>query len=79
MATFDVSKHVLVPKHSKVGEREKKELLEKYSLNLRELPRILASDPAIQGLDVKEGDVVKVVRQSATAGEAAFYRRVING
>ncbi|MEM2916550.1 MAG: DNA-directed RNA polymerase subunit RpoH/Rpb5 C-terminal domain-containing protein, partial [Candidatus Woesearchaeota archaeon] len=27
---YDVTKHVLVPKHSKLSEKEKKELFEKY-------------------------------------------------
>ena len=74
---FDVSKHHLVPKHSKVSEKEKKELFEKLNINIQNLPIILNSDPGIQNLDVKEGDVVKVFRKSPTAGETIFYRRVL--
>lgn len=77
MAKFDVTKHVLVPKHTKVSEKDKKELFEKYAVELENLPRIFKSDPAIQHLDVKEGDIVKIVRKSATAGESVFYRRVV--
>ncbi|MDO8660975.1 MAG: DNA-directed RNA polymerase subunit RpoH/Rpb5 C-terminal domain-containing protein, partial [Candidatus Woesearchaeota archaeon] len=43
-----------------------------------ELPRILAKDPALEGLDAKEGDLIKITRKSMTAGEALFYRRVVN-
>ncbi|HDD70911.1 MAG TPA: DNA-directed RNA polymerase subunit H [Candidatus Woesearchaeota archaeon] len=75
---FDVRKHVLVPKHSLISEKEKKSLFEKQGFALENLPCILKSDPAIAELDVKEGDVIKIVRQSPTAGTTTFYRRVIN-
>ncbi len=78
MAKFDVTKHVMVPKHTKISEKEKEELLERYSVTLKELPRILKKDPGIQHLDVKEGDIIKIVRKSQTAGESVFYRRVVN-
>ncbi len=74
----DVTKHVLVPKHVKLNEKEKKELFEKYVADFRDLPRVYKDDPTIQGLDVKEGDVIKITRKSVTAGNALFYRRVVN-
>ena len=78
-AKYDVTKHVLVPKHAKASEKEKRELLERYQISIRELPRIVMSDPAIQHLDASEGDIIKIVRPSPTAGETVFFRRVING
>ena len=75
---FDVSKHVLVPKHAKLNDKEKKEPFEQYVADLRDLPRVYKDDPAIQKLGVKEGDVIKITRKSATAGEALFYRRVVS-
>ncbi len=77
MAKFDVTKHELVPKHSKLTEKERKELFEKYAIDMPNLPRIYKSDPAILNLDVKEGDIVKISRKSPTAGETVFYRRVV--
>ena len=74
----DVTKHELVPKHSIISEREKKELIEKYRLSIQNFPRILNTDPAIKHLKAKEGDIIKVIRPSKTAGEAVFYRRVTN-
>ena len=74
----DISKHALVPKHLKLNEKEKKELLEKYVADFRDLPRIYKEDPAILPLDVKEGDVIKIIRKSQTAGESIFYRRVVS-
>ncbi len=75
---LNVSKHVLVPKHIKLTEKEKKELLEKYNITLRELPKILKKDPAIKHLNLKQGDIIKIIRKSQTAGESIFYRGVVS-
>jgi len=75
---FDVTKHELVPKHVIISEKEKKELTDKYKLSIPNFPRVLVSDPAIGHLKAKEGDIIKVIRPSSTAGEAVFYRRVTN-
>ncbi len=71
--------HILVPAHKKLSEKEKEELLKKYNITLKDLPKILAKDPALAELDVKEGDVVKILRKSRTAGESSYYRGVVNG
>lgn len=73
---FDIGKHVLVPKHSKLSEKDKQSMFERYGISVKELPRINSSDPAIADLDVKAGDVIKITRKSATAGESIFYRGV---
>jgi DNA-directed RNA polymerase subunit H len=75
---FKVDKHSLTPKHVKVSDREKKQLLEKYRAILKDLPRIYKTDPAIANLEAKPGDVIKVVRMSETAGESMFYRVVVD-
>lgn len=75
---IDISSNVLVPKHSKLSDKEKEKLLEKYSINFNKLPKILVTDPAISGLEPKEGDVIRIIRPSATAGSAIFYRGVVN-
>ncbi len=75
---YDIRKHFLVPEHSKLNDKEKKELLERYHISLKELPKISKKDSAITFLNPKEGDVIKVTRKSKTAQEAIFYRGVIN-
>ncbi len=75
---YDIKKHLLVPEHIKLNDKEKKELLEKYHISLKELPKISKKDPAIDHLNPKEGDVIKIIRKSPTAGESIFYRGVIN-
>jgi DNA-directed RNA polymerase subunit H len=79
MAKFKVENHSLVPKHSKLSEKETKALLERYNITLSQLPKILNKDPSIKNLNVKSRDVIKIVRKSPTAGESIFYRCVVNG
>jgi len=74
---FEVSKHQLVPKHSKVSDSEKKNL-EKTGMDWKALPKILKNDPAISKLDLKSGEMVKIERKSKTAGTAIYYRAVAN-
>ena len=71
---FKVDKHILTPKHLKLGEREKAQLLEKYHVTSKELPKIIKTDSAIKELEAKQGDVIKIIRRSKTAGESIFYR-----
>ena len=73
---FKVDKHILTPKHLKLGEREKAQLLEKYHVTSKELPKILKTDSAIKELDAKLGDIIKIARRSPTAGESIFFRVV---
>ena len=73
-----VDKHILTPKHYKLSEREKAQLLEKYRVTSKELPKILKTDAALRELDARPGDIVKIVRKSPTAGESVFFRVVIN-
>ncbi len=76
---IDISKNELVPKHSVLSEKEKEELLKKYGITLKELPRILSSDPMVKKLGAKPGDVIKIERKSPTAGKSIYYRVVIKG
>ena len=73
---MDALTHSLVPKHSKLSDREKAVLLEKYAIELKQLPRIHGSDPAISSLSIKEGDIIKIERISKTAGISVYYRVV---
>ena len=75
---FKLEKHILIPKHVKLTEKEKQKVLENYNISVNELPKINKTDAAISSLNVKPGDVIKILRKSPTAGEASFYRVVVN-
>lgn len=74
---FDVKNHVLVPKHEKCSEAEKKRVLEKYHSDVKDFPKISINDPALFGIDVSPGDLIKITRESQTASKTIFYRVVI--
>lgn len=73
-----MTKHVLIPKHVKISDKEKKEVLDKYEVTVKGLPKININDPALAELGVAVGDVIKIVRKSPTRGEATYYRGVVD-
>ncbi|AMD22867.1 HHR098Wp [Eremothecium sinecaudum] len=70
----NITHHELVPKHIKLSEEEKRELLRRYRLKESQLPRIQRVDPVALYLGLKRGEVVKIIRKSETAGRYASYR-----
>lgn len=72
-----VPDHVYVPKHEIMTKKEAEAVLEKFNCKPTELPLIFVNDPAILGLGVKPGDMIKITRNSATAGEGIYYRYVV--
>ena len=75
----DVLDHVYVPKHELLHNTEKKTLLERWHATPEQLPRILVSDPVAKEIGAKPGDIVKIIRESPTAGEITYYRFVVEG
>ena len=72
-----VPDHILVPKHEIMIKKEAEEVLKTYNCRTTDLPLIFVNDPAIIGLGVKPGDMIKITRKSATAGESFYYRYVV--
>ena len=72
-----VPDHVYVPKHEIMTKKEAEEVLQKFNCKPTELPLIFVNDPAIMGLGVKPGDMIKITRKSATAGESTYHRYVV--
>ncbi len=76
MKKFDPLKHELVPKHTLISDKDKEELFARYKISISDLPHISKNDPAIRQLVAKQGDVIKIIRKSRSAGEAVYYRGV---
>ena len=74
---FQIQDHLLVPKHIKATEKETEEILKEYTISKNQLPKILKKDPAIKEMDIRVGDIIKIIRKSPTAGKSTFYRVVI--
>ena len=68
-----------MPKHEILAEREKEELLSKYTIAIRQLPRIFSTDPVIKTIGAKVGDVVRVTREDNRLGKSVYYRVVVKG
>jgi len=69
--------HIYVPKHEIMTKEEAEQVLENYHTKPTEMPLIYVSDPAIRGLGVKPGDMMRITRKSSTAGESIYYRYVV--
>jgi len=70
----NITKHELVPKHTLLSKKDRKNLLDRYKIRDSQLPKILISDPVAKYLGLKRGDVVKITRESETAGRYITYR-----
>jgi len=71
--TLGIRDVILIPKE------EAKALMRQLRLRPWQLPWIRASDPLAKSVGAKPGDVLKIVRDSPTAGEAVVYRLVVPG
>mgnify|MGYP001214956549 FL=1 len=72
-----VPNHVYVPKHEIMTKKEAEQVLKEFNCNATELPLIFVTDPAIIGLGVKPGDMIKITRKSGTSGISLYYRYVV--
>lgn len=73
---FNITKHILVPKHEIITDQQEiKSIITNYSLKTKfQLPLILKSDPVSRYYGLKNGDIVKIKRDSQTSGEYIIYR-----
>ncbi|MFA5763818.1 MAG: DNA-directed RNA polymerase subunit H [archaeon] len=70
-------RHYLVPEHVLIRKEKVQELMDELGINKISLPIITRLDPAIKPLKAEKGDVVKIIRDSLTAGQATYYRRIV--
>ncbi|OYT46615.1 DNA-directed RNA polymerase subunit H [Thermoplasmatales archaeon ex4484_6] len=78
MPRFNVMENYLVPRHSIMKEEEVEELLKRYRIDRIQLPQILTADPCAKALGAQPGMVLKIERESPTAGASIYYRLVVD-
>ena len=74
---LDVLAHSLVPKHLILTKKQTEELLDKYSIELLNLPKIFIDDPVCKALGAREGDVLEIIRGSETIVDSVVSYRVV--
>lgn len=82
--SFNTLTHFLVPEHKLLTDEEADAVLQKLGVTRDKLPKIKTSDAAMQILativgPIPEGKVVKITRESETAGTFVAYRLVTEG
>ena len=74
---IDVLLHKYVPKHILLTKDESDELLKKYKIGVTDLPQMFEKDPVAIAIGAKEGDIVKIIRDSETSVTSVVYYRYV--
>lgn len=76
MSKIDILEHKLVPKHEIMSDSEIEEELGNADFEIDNLPKIKFDDPVIKNINAKVGDILRITRESQTAGTFITYRIV---
>ncbi|KXA98295.1 hypothetical protein AKJ39_02280 [candidate division MSBL1 archaeon SCGC-AAA259J03] len=60
-----------------MSEEEAEKLLEKFDIVATQLPKMDSKDPVAKEIGAESGDIIKITRDSSTAGKSTAYRYVI--
>lgn len=74
---IDVLLHKFVPKHVLLTKDEAQQLLDKYKIEENDLPQIFEKDPVAIAIGAKEGDIIKIIRDSDTTVKKVNYYRYV--
>jgi len=74
---IDVLLHKFVPQHLLLTKEESQELFEKYKIEVTDLPQIFEKDPVAIAIGAKEGDIIRIVRDSHTTVKSIDYFRYV--
>ena len=74
---IDVLLHDLVPQHILLTKKETQDLMDKYQITVIDLPQIFEKDPIAIAIGAKEGDIIKIIRESKTTVKSIDYYRYV--
>ena len=67
---------MLVPTHEIMTEDEIADEFSDVEYDFKDLPKIRSEDPVVKAIGAKPGDVLRITRESQTAGVFVTYRIV---
>ena len=76
MSKIDILEHKLVPKHEIMSDSEIEEELFNADFQIDNLPKIKIDDPVIKNIGAEADDILRITRESQTAGTFITYRIV---
>lgn len=76
--SIDLFMHDLVPEHDILTEKEVEEVEKEFGVSREHLPKIKAGDPASKAIGARPGDVIRILRDSETAGHHLIYRYCVS-
>ena len=74
---IDIQDHMLVPKHEIMTEDEISDEFSDVDYDFKDLPKIKSGDPVVKAIGAKPGNVLRITRESQTAGVFVTYRIVV--
>jgi len=75
--SIDLFQSDLVPEHVVLNPTEKENLLKKFNISLKQMPRIKKNDPVAVILKAEKGDVIRIKRNDPVIEEYYYYRVVV--
>ena len=76
-AKLSVLDHAMVPDHKIMSDEEVDTLLRTYNITTDHLPKIFHDDPAVKSIGAQADNVIRIIRESHTAGRAESFRLVV--
>ncbi len=73
---INIQDHMLVPNHEIMSEDEISEEFSNVDYDYKDLPKIRPDDPVVKAIGAEPGNVLRITRESQTAGVFVTYRIV---
>ena len=73
---IDIQNHMLVPKHEIMTDGEISDEFSEVDYDFKDLPKIKSDDPVVKAIGAEPGNILRITRESQTAGVFVTYRIV---
>lgn len=66
--------HVLVPKHIRLSDIERDEIMKAYMMTKEQCPKVYVNDPVARWFGLDIGEMCRIIRPSPVSGFSPYYR-----